>query len=210
MSVGQARLSRRSRVGRWRKRSGARHRADRDRRPGSAAAAPSAAGAHARGGGWRPRVARACALLSERHLLPPRTASTSSDLLSAIDGWHAMPPHVQRVADDIARTFPLAYGELAGLRTRAREGGKAALHAMSDERFLRAVLSGYPDRVAQRREPGSPNVLLASGTGATIARESGVRDGEFLVALDVRARIRNPHQSAIRHPQSGLRGPQAA
>ena len=33
-------------------------------------------------------MARACALLSERHLLPPRTASTTSDLLSAIDGWH--------------------------------------------------------------------------------------------------------------------------
>jgi len=41
-------------------------------------------------------IARACALLSERHLLPPRTASTTSDLLSAIDGWHAIPPHVQQ------------------------------------------------------------------------------------------------------------------
>jgi len=32
-------------------------------------------------------------------------------------------------------------------------------------------------------------VRLASGTGATIAPESGVRDGEFLVALDVRTQI---------------------
>ena len=54
---------------------------------------------------------------------------------------------------------------------------------LSESDFQRAILSGYPDRVAQRREPGSPNVLLASGTGATIAAESGVRDGEFLVAL---------------------------
>jgi len=46
-------------------------------------------------------------------------------------------------------------------------------------------LSGYPDRVAQRRAAGSQDVLLASGTGATIARESGVHDGEFLVALEV-------------------------
>ena len=37
-------------------------------------------------GGAR-QVAQACALLSERHLLPPRTASTSSDLLSALDHW---------------------------------------------------------------------------------------------------------------------------
>jgi len=115
-------------------------------------------------GGARP-IAQACALLSERHFLPPRTASTSSDLLSAIDNWRDAPPHVQRVADDLA------------------EKGPSASFAEVD--FRRAILAGYPDRVAQRREPGSPNLLLASGTGATMAPESGVRDGEFLVALDV-------------------------
>jgi len=112
-------------------------------------------------------IAQACALLSERHLLPPRTATTSSDLLSAIDDWRNVPPHVQRVAEHVARTAP---------RTSA---------SVSEADFRRAILVGYPDRVAQRREPGSPNVRLASGTGATIAAESGVRDGEFLVALDV-------------------------
>jgi len=146
-------------------------------------------------------IARACALLSERHLLPPRTASTTSDLLSAIDGWHVIPPHVQRVAEDVARAF--SSPELPD-NSSERRRNKTAPH-LSDERFLRAVLSGYPDRVAQRREPGSPNVLLASGTGATIARESGVRDGEFLVALDVRQSESTIHnQSAIRHPQSAL------
>src|SRR5207302_7025760 len=49
----------------------------------------------------------------------------------------------------------------------------------------RAILTGYPDRVAKRREPGSPGVLLSSGTGAIVGRESGVHDGEFLVAIDV-------------------------
>jgi ATP-dependent helicase HrpB len=118
--------------------------------------------------GARP-MARACALLSERHLLPPRTASTASDLLSAIDSWHTVPPHVQRVAEDVARAFPASARDLR----------------LSEEQFLRAVLSGYPDRVAQRRQPGSPDMLLASGTGATVAPESGVRDGEFVIALDV-------------------------
>ncbi|HMJ84267.1 MAG TPA: ATP-dependent helicase C-terminal domain-containing protein, partial [Vicinamibacterales bacterium] len=125
-------------------------------------------------------IARACALLSERHLLPPRTASTTSDLLSAIDGWSSLPGHVKRAADVIQSTIQSA------IRHPQSE-------ILSESAFLRAVLSGYPDRVAQRRAPGSPEVLLASGTGATIARESGVRDGEFLVALDVR-----------RHPQSAL------
>jgi ATP-dependent helicase HrpB len=115
-------------------------------------------------------MVRACALLSERHLLPPRTASTASDLLSAIDSWHTVPPHVQRVANDVARGF------------EARERG---LENLSETQFLRAVLSGYPDRVAQRRQPGSPDVLLASGIGATVAPESGVRGGDFVIALDV-------------------------
>jgi ATP-dependent RNA helicase HrpB len=51
--------------------------------------------------------------------------------------------------------------------------------------FRRAIFAGYPDRVARRRERGSPNVLLSSGTGATIGRESGVRDAEFIVAVEI-------------------------
>lgn len=49
----------------------------------------------------------------------------------------------------------------------------------------RALLAGYPDRVAMRREPGSLRLLLSSGTGAVLAKESGMHGGEFLVALDV-------------------------
>jgi ATP-dependent helicase HrpB len=55
-----------------------------------------------------------------------------------------------------------------------------------DERmFRRALLAGYPDRVAKRRGASSPRVLLASGHGGIIGPQSGVREGEFLVALDV-------------------------
>jgi ATP-dependent helicase HrpB len=53
--------------------------------------------------------------------------------------------------------------------------------------FRRALLAGYPDRVGRRREAGSARVLLASGHGAVVGPESGVRNGEFLVALDVMA-----------------------
>ncbi|HEY6212861.1 MAG TPA: ATP-dependent helicase C-terminal domain-containing protein, partial [Vicinamibacterales bacterium] len=49
----------------------------------------------------------------------------------------------------------------------------------------RALLSAYPDRVAQRREPKSPRLLLSSGTGATLAREIDDGNGEFLVVLDI-------------------------
>jgi ATP-dependent helicase HrpB len=49
----------------------------------------------------------------------------------------------------------------------------------------RALLAGYPDRVGMRREPGSLRLLLSSGTGAVLTRETGLHAGEFVVALDV-------------------------
>ncbi len=58
-------------------------------------------------------------------------------------------------------------------------------HASGKGNVRRALLAGYPDRVAMRREPGSLRLLLSSGTGAVLAKESGMHGGEFLVALDV-------------------------
>jgi ATP-dependent helicase HrpB len=131
-------------------------------------------------------ISQTCAILSERLFLPPRSVSTSSDLLSAIDNWYQLPAHVHRVAraiEDAAR----------------RVLGSARLDVISDDDFRRAMLSGYPDRVAWRREPSSPRVKLASGAGAVIAPESGVRAGAFLVAMDVQASTRpGDSQSRIR------------
>jgi len=119
-------------------------------------------------GGAR-NVVQACAVLSERHLLPARAASTTSDLLSAIDRWQTLPAHVRAAADALVSSPRLALGE--------RE-------------FRRAVFAGYPDRIAQRRAPQSPRLLLSSGAGAVVSPESGVVEGEFLVALDVHASTR--------------------
>ena len=138
-------------------------------------------------GGAR-EMARACAVVSERHMLPPRTASTSSDLLSAIDDWQAIGWHVQRVAREVEA---MAVDTASGARSRA------PANVLSDADFQRAVLAGYPDRVAARREPGSDRLLLASGTGAVLGSESGVRDAEFLVAIDVQAPL---------PPRAGTRG----
>ncbi len=118
-----------------------------------------------------PQAAAACALLSERHFLPPRAHSTTCDLLSALDDWGSAPGHIRRVADEIARLA----------RAILRETRKE----IDEDAFRRALLSGYADRVARRRAPGSSRVLLASGQGAVVAESSGVRSGEFLVALDV-------------------------
>lgn len=48
----------------------------------------------------------------------------------------------------------------------------------------KALLAGYPDRVAMRREPLSPRLLLSTGTGVEV-KDPALLGGSFLVALDV-------------------------
>jgi ATP-dependent helicase HrpB len=118
-------------------------------------------------------AALACAVLSERHYRPSRTgttATTSSDLFSAIERERELSRHVLAAADALQRLI------------RPAAGGR-----VSEAAFRRALLAGYPDRVGRRRAPGSPRVLLASGHGASIGPESGVREAELLIALDVTA-----------------------
>jgi ATP-dependent helicase HrpB len=151
-------------------------------------------------------MARACALLSERHLLPPRTVSTTSDLLSALDRWTEMPPHVQRAGDAIADFGLRIAKSIADSGTSSFTNLGPHSEMSRESVFRRAVLAGYPDRVGQRREPGSPNVLLATGAGATIARESGVHGGEFVVALD----LTRQSQAASRQARTPARTPSFA
>jgi ATP-dependent helicase HrpB len=62
---------------------------------------------------------------------------------------------------------------------------------VSDTELRRALLAGYPDRVAKRRSQKSLTaqneglVTLASGHGAVIAKDSGADAAEWMIALDV-------------------------
>jgi ATP-dependent helicase HrpB len=77
-------------------------------------------------------------------------------------------------------------GTAAALQTMAKRLlGDDYRRQVSDDVLRRALLAGYPDRVAMRREPKSPRLLLSSGTGATLAREIDDGSGEFLVVLDI-------------------------
>lgn len=112
-------------------------------------------------------IARACAILSDRQFLPFHPPATSSDLLSAAEDAMRLPAHVRHTAQELERL-------IANMP-----------HVTVDEAFRRAVFRGYPDRVARRRVSGQPRVLLANGHGAVIGQESGVREAEFIVALDI-------------------------
>lgn len=124
-------------------------------------------------------AALACALLSERHSSTRHPATTASDLLSAVDDERALPPHVRDVARRLQDVTTSAIVDHSG----APRTGPIDRESL----FLRAIFAGYPDRVARRREPGSQKFLLASGHGAVLGRDSGVRDAEFIVAVDVQA-----------------------
>jgi ATP-dependent helicase HrpB len=119
-------------------------------------------------------VIRACAALSEPHVVPPGTATASSDLLAVVDRWAEVPERVARVAADIERL------SRTSLTTRPPSNP-------TEEGFRRAILAGYPDRIARRRDAVSGRVLMSTGTGAVLADESVVRNAEYLVALETRS-----------------------
>ena len=125
------------------------------------------------GGGAR--AAAVCAVLGEgwRPAVAGDAPTTDSDVLSAADRLRDAPPGVRASAKELERLSP-----------RGAPSGSGGPR-QSDERLLRALLAGFPDRVARRREPGSSRLVLSSGVGALLGRESGVREGELLVALEV-------------------------
>jgi len=59
-----------------------------------------------------------------------------------------------------------------------------------DDVLRRALLAGYPDRVARRIRAGGRQLALAGGGGAELAETSVVRDAEWMVALDAEERPR--------------------
>ena len=80
----------------------------------------------------------------------------------------------RRRARRCRRTSATWRGGCTGL---VADSGDAAVAPARETRGVPARdLRGYPDRVARRRAPGSPKFLLASGHGAVLGRESGVRD----------------------------------
>ncbi|MBV9494213.1 MAG: ATP-dependent RNA helicase [Acidobacteria bacterium] len=84
------------------------------------------------------------------------------------------------LAVELSGGAPNEIRELANIARRIL--GDAYREAIDDETFRRAVLAGYPDRVAMRRGTG---FTLATGTGAQLARGVADPGGDFLVALDV-------------------------
>jgi ATP-dependent helicase HrpB len=131
--------------------------------------------------------AAACAAIAEGWVRDRSDATTRSDLLALADRIDEAPPRVRRAARELSAM---------GRRLAGRDAARHARREREEDRLLRAVLAGYPDRVARRREPRSPRLLLATGHGARLGRESGVREAELLIAVDLVAGARGPGSEA--------------
>jgi ATP-dependent helicase HrpB len=94
-------------------------------------------------------------------------------------------PRLARMVIASEETIPLA-AELSDGMTAA-ELGRAASRCRFEKRpQAAAIQKGFPDRVAMRRGNG---LLLATGTGARLAREIEHTPGDFFVVLEIRGDI---------------------
>jgi ATP-dependent helicase HrpB len=92
-----------------------------------------------------------------------------------------------RAYDQISRQISRQLGRTLGRNpTRGPRGERTAEE--EEEALGLAALAAFPDRVARRRAPHAPELLLAGGGSAKLAETSVVREAEWLVALDAEER----------------------
>ncbi|HEX9736545.1 MAG TPA: ATP-dependent helicase HrpB [Thermoanaerobaculia bacterium] len=148
--------------------------------------------------GVRGRAAMLAALVSERDLVtrstegPPEAAHvSSSDLL---DRLHALDDFVRAGYGETA-LGPIHRGRARQVLRAGRDLERLAERALGrqdetedDDGLLRALLAAYPDRLARRRENGSPRGVMVGGRGVRLADASAVRRHELFLCVDLDAR----------------------
>lgn len=81
----------------------------------------------------------------------------------------------------------LLAGENASRMGRSNESEGQESEVSEGEGLMRALLAGFPDRVAKRRSLGKPNGLMVGGKGVQLSPQSGVRDSDLFVCVDIAA-----------------------
>jgi len=156
------------------------------------------------------RLALTAALLSERSPLErvPHGGGVDhdsvSDVLDAVEALESFEATgrlnvgARALRRGPARQILRARDQLLRWLGACPRGGNA------DEAVLRAVLSAYPDRVAQRRAAGDERAVMVGGRGVRLGRESAVRKPELLVCVDVDAGRRGERAEALVRSASGI------
>ncbi len=128
-----------------------------------------------------------------------RAADTGSDLLDLVAAVEGRPgrwrrsdlvgPRVARVRDDAARIAAIVGGR--------SDGGDTA------EALGRALLAGFPDRVARRRDDGDRAVMVG-GRGVRLSRESAVQSARLFVCAELDAGRRGARAESWVHIASAV------
>ena len=124
-----------------------------------------------------------------------RLEAGPSDLLDRVEAFREAERRGFRGADEtldagalraVARARDRIRRACAGDGAGPAAGRTAERRGSADEETAlgRAVLAGFPDRVARRRRRGSDELLLCGGGAARLAETSVVRDAELLVAVE--------------------------
>lgn len=108
-------------------------------------------------------AARVCAALSEGARQPGGPPDTRDSDLDVFTDEQSLTPHQREVARRLCADGP----------------------DLEQAPIARAALAAFPDRVARRREAAGDAYLLSTGRGARLSRESGVRQAEYLVAVEL-------------------------
>src|SRR5690606_17064939 len=69
-------------------------------------------------------------------------------------------------------------------RKVGNDTARPASPELVEQALLLSVLAGFPDRIARRRKPNAPEVLLVGGIPGTLDPASVVHEPELLIALD--------------------------
>jgi ATP-dependent helicase HrpB len=127
------------------------------------------------------------ALLSERDLLALReraTHRTDCDLLERLEHLAAWRDRrrLEKPAADACR----AVDRTAGFWRRHFGSANAINSDFADPVAIgRLLAAAYPDRIGRKREGSTDRYLFSGGQGGQISPRSGVRDAEFLVAMNM-------------------------
>jgi ATP-dependent helicase HrpB len=88
-----------------------------------------------------------------------------------------------------ARSFQAAERAARQLSRLARdEADRPPSYEAREQALLACVLTGFVDRLARRRRPGQPELVLASGEKARLSPQSVVQSALLMVAVDVEYR----------------------
>jgi len=123
---------------------------------------------------------------------PSDRATESSDIVAILDLFREaedsrFSPGALRAAGlDAGATHAVA--RAASQLARACQGPREPPHEAFDVALGKALLAGYPDRVAKRVRRAGSQLALAGGGSAELSEESAVREAEWLLALDAEER----------------------